>query len=88
MRLFKSIDEKFNEIGFIKTDENEYGIYYERKDEKYNYIHALDLLHKQNGRHIIQSYQKNSVGEFSNMVGLTPYEAKLAVKKMGQKGWR
>ena len=33
--MFKSIDNKFEEIGFIKVSENDYGVTYERKDRNY-----------------------------------------------------
>ena len=31
--MFKNIDKKFEEIGFIKTKENEYQVIYERENE-------------------------------------------------------
>lgn len=31
MKLFKSIDDRFREIGFIKVEEDKYGAEYERK---------------------------------------------------------
>lgn len=42
---------------------------------------------KKSGRHVIQSYQEevNSDG-FNNMIGLTAYETKLALKKMKRLG--
>lgn len=87
--MFKKVDTKLKEIGFAKTKENEYGVSYERKDEKYNYIQVLDLLHKASGRHLIQSYQKDvNKDGFNNVVGLTAYETKLALKKMRQIGLR
>lgn len=89
MKLFRSIDEKLNEIGFVKIKENEYGASYERVNEKYGYVQSLELLHKASGRHIIQSSQKeiNKDG-FNNMVGLSMYEVILSLKKMKQMGWK
>lgn len=86
MRLFKSIDERLSDIGFVKTGESkQFGATYERINDKYNYVQCLDLLHKANGRHLIQSYQKDvNSDKFNNSVGLSIYEAKLAVKKMKQ----
>lgn len=86
MKLFKSVDEKFKEIGFVKIEESEYGALYYR-ESKYKYTQYLHLLHKMDGQHIIQSYQKdiNSDG-FNNCVGLTIYETKLCIKKMKQMG--
>ncbi len=31
MKLFKSVDEKLKEIGFVKIEENKYDVRYERK---------------------------------------------------------
>jgi len=91
MKLFKSVDEKLSEIGFIKTKDDNYGASYERNvsGNGYSYIQNLDLVHKANGDHLIQSSQKgvNSDG-FSNMVGLSMYETKLSLKKMKQMGWK
>jgi len=87
MKLFKNVDEKLSDIGFVKTSENQYGATYERKNEKYNYVQAIDFMHKENGNHIFQSYQKNVNSDgFNNVVGLTAYEIKLALKKMHQLG--
>lgn len=91
MKLFKNIDQKFEEIGFVKTEETNYGAYYERnvKIGAVAYTQELCLLHKRSGRHIIQSSEKGLNGDgFSNMVGLTMYEAKLCVKKMKEMGMR
>ena len=54
MKLFKTVDEKFAEIGFVKVEENEYGATYKRKVDKYNYTQTLALLHKASGRHLIK----------------------------------
>ena len=91
MRLFKTIDEKFKEIGFIKVNENEYGAHYQRNDEDYSYVQTLYLLRKQSGRHIVQSYDENltdTKGIGNTCVGLTMYEMKLCIKKMKQMGWK
>ena len=88
--MFKTVDEKFKEIGFIKVGEDKYGTTYERKDEKYNYTQVLAILHKANGTHIVQSYDKDLMdSKFigNTCVGLTYYEMKLALKKMKQLGY-
>jgi hypothetical protein len=36
--MFKSVDKKFNEIGFVKIKENQYGASYEREDKQHNFI--------------------------------------------------
>jgi hypothetical protein len=89
MKLFKNVDERLNEIGFVKVKEDQYGAEYIRKNDTYSYTQCLDLLHKANRRHLIQSYQKdvNSDG-FNNTVGLSIYEAKLSLKKMKQMGFK
>lgn len=91
MTLFKSIDDKFLDIGFKKKVENENCVVYERNDAKYGYTQCLDILYKSNGRHIVQSYDCELFDD-SNIentcVGLTYYEMKLALKKMRQKHWR
>lgn len=88
--MFKSIDKKFEDIGFVKVKEDEYGVRYERKNDQYNYIQVLAILHKENGRHLIQSYDKDLfdtklIG--NTCVGLTYYETKLALKKMKRLGY-
>lgn len=88
MKLFKSVDEKLEAIGFKKIEESDLYVGYERYNEKYGYVQHLDLVNKISGRHIIQSYQEgHDSSGFDIMVGLTMYEAKLACKKMKQKGW-
>lgn len=88
MKLFKTIDQKLNDIGFVKIKEDKYGANYKRKNEKYNYTQRLDLIHKANGNHLIQSYQENiNQDGFNNVVGLNTYESKLAIKKMRQMGF-
>lgn len=88
--MFKSVDKKFEEIGFIKVKEDQYGVTYERKNEKYNYTQVLDILHKESGRHIVQSVDKDLMDSKmigNTCVGLTYYEMKLALKKMKQLGY-
>ena len=90
MKLFKTVDEKLADIGFVKVEDNECYVSYEREDKEYNYTQCLDILHKNSGRHIIQSYDKHLFDERkigNTCVGLTYYETKLIMKKMRQKGW-
>lgn len=89
MKLFKNIDDKFEEIGFIKHNEDKFGVTYYR--DRTLYIQRLDLMHKGNGKHLIQSYDPKlfdteNVG--NTCVGLTMYEAKLCIKKMKQMKWK
>lgn len=88
--MFKNIDKKFEEIGFIKVREDKYGVSYERINTEYNFTQVLDIGHKSNGNHIIQSYDKDLfdtklIG--NTCVGLTYYETKLALKKMKKMGY-
>lgn len=89
MKLFKTTDDKFKEIGFIKVQEDKYGVSYERKAG--SFLHRLDLVHKASGKHILQSYDPTL---FDNKiignacVGLTMYEIKLCFKKMKEMGWK
>lgn len=87
MRIFKTIDEKLYDIGFIKADENKYGATYVRKDVKYSYTQRVDIVHKKSGRHILHSYDptlSDQKGIGNTNVGLTYTEMKLFCKKMAQ----
>ena len=89
MKLFKTTDEKFKEIGFIKVEEDEYGVRYERPNG--SFLQKLDLMHKSSGKHIIQFYDpalfdNKKIG--NTCVGLTMYEIKLCFKKMKEMGWK
>ena len=86
MKLFKSVDERLKDLGFIKAkNDSKYGAFYIREITELGYIQCLDILHKASGKHLIQSYQEgtNSDG-FNNVVGLTYEETKLAMKKYRQ----
>ena len=63
MKIFKNIDEKFKEIGFIKVKDDEYAVTYERINNIFGYTQVIDILHKKSGRHIIQSYDKHLMDE-------------------------
>ena len=91
MKLFKTVDEKFEEIGFVKVNENEFMVHYQRQDEDYKFVQTLCLCRKETGRHIVQSYDENLMdakGIGNTCVGLTMYEMKLCIKKMKQMGWK
>lgn len=91
MKIFKSVDSKFEEIGFKKVREDKFGATYERFIEKFNYTHTIDLVHKSDGRHRIMSYDANlrDVNGIGNTgVGLTMYETELCLKKMKSLGWK
>ena len=91
MKLFKSIDDKFAEIGFEKIGEDQYGVTYKRQPKGFNYIQQLDIAHKSNEYNIVQSYDPNlndKLGIGNTCVGLTAYEMKLCLQKMKQMGWK
>lgn len=86
----KRIDEKFKEIGFKKVEEAKYGVVYKRYNKKYGHTHVIHLIHKNNGKHIVQSYDEKAViGCDGNIgVGLTMQEMKLCLRKMKALGWK
>ena len=89
MKLFETVDDKLNNIGFVKVNEAKYGVEYERKNDEFNYTQVVSILHKAPGRHILQSYDKDLMDKekIGNVgVGLTGYEMKLFLKKMKQVG--
>lgn len=85
MKLFKSVDEKLKDLGFKKLEENKFGVSYVKDITEFSYKQRLDIMHKANGKHLIQSYQEgtNSDG-LNNVVGLSYEETKLAMKKYRQ----
>lgn len=85
--MFENIDKKFAKIGFIKIEEDKYGVIYERYNENIKYTQVLTILHKASGRHIVQSYDKDTMDEnlIGNVcVGLSYKEIKLILKKFKQ----
>lgn len=87
MRIFKTIDKKLSDIGFVKIEENEYGAVYDRYNDKFKYTQRVNLVRKTSGKHIMQSYDPDlfdseKIG--NTCVGLTSYEMKLFCKKMKQ----
>lgn len=89
MKLFETVDDKLNNIGFVKVNEDKYGVEYERKNDEFNYTQVVSIIHKASGRHILQSYDKDLMDKekIGNVgIGLTGYEMKLFLKKMKQVG--
>lgn len=90
-KLFKTVDDKLREIGFCKVDEDKISVCYERRNKVYNYTQVLYIGHQAQGRHFVQSFDKELIdakGVGNTCVGLTYYEMKLVMKKMRQKGWK
>ena len=87
MRVFKTIDERLADIGFVKIEENRRHAQYERKSIEYNYTQIVFIGHKKSGEYILQSYDPNLTDQKkigNTCVGLTAYELKLFSKKMNQ----
>jgi hypothetical protein len=81
MLKFKSVDERFAELGFFKVHESEYGARYEKRCAKY--VHVIAIVSKRTGKHVIQSYEKAVNKEcFNNAVGMTELEASAALDKL------
>ena len=91
MKLFKTIDEKFDDIGFTKMKETPFGVSYARVNSTYMFVQQLDLLYKASGRHLVQSYDRDLMDEKktgNTCVGLSMYEMKLCLRKMKQMGYK
>lgn len=95
LKIFKSVDEKLAEIGFIKKGENNFYCEYERFNKAHNYVHKVSIRRRKSGNHILRSYDPALVVLRSydpalfdtekignTCVGLTEYEMKLFHKKM------
>ena len=87
MKLFKSVDDKLEAIGFKKIEESEDIVIYERQQPEF--VQVLELGRGGKGQHnILFSYQKGvNLEGYYNAVCLNVYEAALASKKMWDKGW-
>ena len=80
--LFVKADREMEKLGFEKIEENKFGVSYRKEIKKYNFTQRLDIGHKADGNHLIQSYVEgmNSEG-FNNCVGVTYPEMKAVMKK-------
>lgn len=87
--IFKKADKEFERLGYVKTCDSDYIVSYEKEVES-NVFKVIDIGHKKSGFHLIQCYQKDYLTPegYSIMFGLTFYEAKLALKKAREKGWK
>lgn len=91
MKLFKTVDERLEDIGFKRAASGNGSVRYTRpvrnNTGRIQYTQCMDLLKKESGEHICLSYdeQINTDG-LNNVVGLTAKEMKLAYKKMRQLG--
>lgn len=79
------IDKKLAKLGFVKKEENKFGVEYEREQKAAAYMQTVCILHKKNGPNILQSYDKNLMDEKgigNTCVGMTEVELRLFSKKM------
>lgn len=89
--MLKLADKRLSKLGFKKIKENEYGAFYERYIDEFKYTQVLHIASKESGYHIITSYDKdlfdkNFIGNVG--VGLTLYEAKVALRKAKELGFK
>lgn len=86
--FFKTVDDKLEDLGFKKIKEDKYGAEYKRYNEQFRFTQKLDIMHKSDGNHIVQSYDVDSCTlNGCNTVGLTYDEMKLALAKMKELGY-
>ena len=80
--MFKKADKLLKRLGFEKIEENKFGVSYRKENKEYNFAQRLDIGHKADGNHLLQSYVEgtNSDG-FNNCVGITYPEMKAVMKK-------
>lgn len=80
--LFVKADKEMEKLGFEKIEESKFGASYRKENKEYNFTQRLDIVHKNNGNHIIQSYVEGTNSEgFNNCVGLSYPERKSILKK-------
>lgn len=96
--LDKFINNEMERHGFVLTDENGYGAYYERRDKR-GFDHVICVLHKAKGKPIVQSYDKkthitkdnyfiSSVCGFEvSLLPLLWLKAKVLAHKYGWENW-
>ena len=79
-----NIEKRFNDLGYAKIKENEYGCSYVKIESK-DYRHIIEIDRKETGKHLIFSYdEKINKDKLNNVVGLTELEMKVAIKKLQQ----
>lgn len=61
---YDKVDNKIAKYGFRKTEEDYYGVRYERYDEEFGFNQVLTILHKKSGKHEIHSYDARTIYDF------------------------
>ena len=86
MKLFNSIDEKLEKLGFKIVSDDIHHTQYKRIDKKYKFCHIVYLAHKKHlNSFVLQSYDKDLFDEKkigNTCVALSTEELKLFIKKM------
>ena len=78
MVLFKTLESKIRDNGFLKVKDDDYGITYEKYNKEHDFIHMVELLYKDNKQNIsIRSYNLLT----DNLVPLTVNETSLFINK-------
>lgn len=86
----KSIENKLKELGFNKVYESDLVVQFERWDDQFKYTNGVDLVHKQSGKHLIQSFEKgkNTLNDLDSiMVGIEFKHLKLFMKYFKKLKW-
>lgn len=80
--MFKKADKLLKRLGFEKIEENKFGVSYRKENKEYNFAQRLDIGHKADGNHLLQSYvERTNYDGFNNCVGITYPEMKAVMKK-------
>ena len=92
MKLFQTIEDRIESLGFEKECEDKYGIQWVRINEDYGYEQVVEILRKKSLPHLIVSYDRepnNKIETLNNYVGLSYSELKLFQKMMKKltKAW-
>ena len=63
-KLSDLADKKLESLGFIKNEEREHSVFYQKKVEEFNYIHAIDIYFKCSGKDILISYEYDADNKY------------------------
>lgn len=83
MKIFKSVDEKFEELGYKKTRDDDAMVTY--RCDCGTYTHVIDINRAFSE---ICSYEEDNSVLRPKMIRLSLYTAKLCMKKVKQRGWK
>lgn len=63
-KLSDLADKKLESLGFIKSEEKEHGVFYQKKVEEFNYIHAIDIYFRCSRKGIVISYEYDADNKY------------------------